>query len=104
LKVSFQEGRPIDHGHQRFLRGERFAGRHTYSPDDTGQWTREQIKVVLCNPTYAGIYPFLALVSDEAWVRSAALLISEEGSEQFLVNLLFVLREVFGNINSRTEA
>ena len=66
--------------------------------DDAAEWTPEQIRGILCNPIYAGISPFPALVSDEAWVQSAALLISQEGSEQFLVNLLFVLREVFGNL------
>ena len=68
--------------------------------DDTGEWTPEQIMGVRCNPIYAGISPFPKLVSDEAWVKSAAILISEEGSEQFLVNLLFVLREVFENLNA----
>jgi hypothetical protein len=32
-------------------------------------------------------------VEDEAWVRACAKLIEEEGTEQFLVNLLHVLRE-----------
>jgi hypothetical protein len=67
---------------------------------DAGEWTPEQIRGIVCNPIYASISPFPALVSDEAWVKSAALLISQEGSEQFLVNLLFVLREVFGNLNA----
>lgn len=58
--------------------------------DDTGEWTPEQIRGILCDPIYAGISPFPASVSDDVWVRSAALLISEEGSEQFLVNPLFV--------------
>jgi hypothetical protein len=68
--------------------------------DDTGEWTPEQVRGTLCNPIYAGIGPFPALVPDDAWVRSAALLISKEGSEQFLVNLLFVLRQVFGNVDA----
>ena len=68
--------------------------------DDTGEWTPEQVRGVLCNPIYAGIGSFPALVPDDAWVRSASLLISKEGSEQFLVNLLFVLREVFGRLDA----
>ncbi len=66
--------------------------------DDTGEWTPQQIRGILCNPIYAGIRPFPALVSDEVWVKSAALLIFKEGAEQFLVNLLHVLREDFGNL------
>jgi hypothetical protein len=37
------------------------------------------------------------LVQDDAWVRAGAKLIEEEGAEQFLVNLLHVLRECFGD-------
>jgi hypothetical protein len=32
---------------------------------------------------------------DAVWVRACAKLIEEEGPEQFLVNLLYVLRECF---------
>jgi len=45
--------------------------------DDAGEWTPEQIRGILCNPIYAGISPFPSLVSDEAWVKSAALLKKE---------------------------
>jgi len=38
---------------------------------------------------------FPRLVEDEAWVRACAKLIEEEGADQFLVNLLSVLRECF---------
>ena len=51
------------------------------------------IKGILVNPIYTGVGPFPRLVEDEAWVRACAKLIEEEGKEQFLVNLLFVLRE-----------
>jgi hypothetical protein len=67
--------------------------------DDPGEWTSDQVRGILCNPVYAGIGPFPALVSDHVWVKSAALIISQEGAEQFLVNILFVLREVFGSAN-----
>ncbi len=53
----------------------------------------EAIKGILVNPIYTGVGPFPRLVEDEAWVRACAKLIEEEGPEQFLVNLLFVLRE-----------
>ena len=68
--------------------------------EDTGEWTPEQIRGIICNPIYAGVGPFPALVSDDVWVRSAAVLISAEGPQQFLVNLLFVLRAVFGNLKN----
>ena len=55
--------------------------------------TPEAIKGILVNPIYTGIGPFPRLVEDEAWVRACGKLIEQEGSEQFLINLLFVLRE-----------
>lgn len=67
--------------------------------EETGDWTEEQIRGVICNPIYAGINPFPPLVSDETWVRTAALMISKEGAEQFLVNVLFALRASFENIS-----
>ena len=55
----------------------------------------EAVKGILVNPIYAGVGPFPRLVEDAAWVRACAKLIEEEGADQFLVNLLFVLRECF---------
>jgi hypothetical protein len=53
----------------------------------------EAIRGMLINPIYTGIGPFPRLVEDEAWVRACAKLIEEDGAEQFLVNLLYILRE-----------
>ena len=55
----------------------------------------EAVRGVLVNPIYTGIGPFPQLVEDAAWVRACAKLIEEEGADQFLVNLLYVLRECF---------
>jgi len=68
--------------------------------EDTGEWTPAQTRGIICNPIYAGVGPFPTLVSDDVWLRSAAVLISAEGPQQFLVNLLFVLRAVFGNVKN----
>src|SRR2546423_14929466 len=53
----------------------------------------EAIKGILVNPIYTGVGPFPRLVEDGIWVRACAKLIQEEGTDQFLVNLLYVLRE-----------
>src|SRR5271166_6657957 len=53
----------------------------------------EAIKGILVNPIYTGVGPFPRLVEDETWVRACAKLIEQEGAQQFLVNLLYVLRE-----------
>lgn len=47
---------------------------------------------MLSNPVYVGVPPYHRIVSDEAWVRAAVELIKEEGTEQFLVNMLHMLR------------
>jgi hypothetical protein len=44
----------------------------------------------------AVVGPYPALVDDETWVRAAAQMIKKEGFEQFLVNLLYVLRHSLG--------
>lgn len=62
---------------------------------DNTEWTEEQIRGVICNPIYAGIGPFPSYVSDEEWIKCATIQISNEGAEQFLVNLLYELRECF---------
>lgn len=57
--------------------------------------TLEAIRGILVNPIYTGIGPFPRLVQDETWVNAGTKLIEEEGARQFLVNLLYVLRECF---------
>lgn len=47
---------------------------------------------MLSNPVYVGVPPYNRVVSDEAWIRAAVKLIEEDGPEQFLVNLLYMLR------------
>ena len=59
------------------------------------QLSPEAVKGILVNPIYTGVGPFPRLVEDAAWVRACARLIEQEGAEQFLVNLLHVLRECF---------
>ena len=65
------------------------------SAGQTDDFTPAEIRGMVCNPVYAGFGPFPALVSDEQWVATAKTAIKEEGTEQFLVNLLHVLRETF---------
>ena len=57
------------------------------------QLSPEAVKGILVNPIYTGLGLFPRLVEDAAWVRACARLIEEEGADQFLVNLLHVLRK-----------
>jgi hypothetical protein len=65
------------------------------SPDQMGNMAPADIRGMICNPVYAGLGPFPQMVSDEEWVAAAAMFIKKEGTEQFLVNLLHVLRQTF---------
>jgi len=47
---------------------------------------------IMSNPVYTGIPPYPRAISDETWIRAAAELIKQEGPEQFLVNMLYMLR------------
>lgn len=49
----------------------------------------------MCNPVYTGMGPFPQTVADPVWVEGALTFIENEGAEQFLVNLLYVLRQTF---------
>ncbi|HLE60059.1 MAG TPA: hypothetical protein VI700_00840 [Thermoanaerobaculaceae bacterium] len=45
--------------------------------------------------------PFPRMVPDDMWIGSAAKLIRAEGPEQFLVNMLYVLRRSFEALDAR---
>ena len=61
------------------------------------EMTPEAVKGLLLNPVYAGVGPYPPLVEEKQWVRACEKIIEEDGAEQFLVNLLYVLRECFGD-------
>jgi hypothetical protein len=60
--------------------------------DRPSRWRPETVRGIICNPLYAGIAPYNGAVEDVMWVRAAAKAIAEDGAEQFLVNLLTILR------------
>jgi len=63
------------------------------SPSGDGDVTPEQVRALFCNPLFTGIAHFPKVVDDETWVRAAMQAIREHGAEQWLVNMLYVLRE-----------
>ncbi len=63
--------------------------------------SEENIRGLICNPIYAGVGPFPRMVPDEVWIGAAAKLIREDGPEQFLVNMLHVLRRSFEALDAR---
>lgn len=55
--------------------------------------TSEELKrTLLGNPMITGVATFPRFMSDADWVRGAAHLMREDGIEQFLVNMLYLMR------------
>lgn len=75
-----------------------FVTAHTPSGAEApGEFTAEDLRGILTNPTDAGLGPSPPIIEDEVSIAAAARLIREQGPEQFLVNLLAVLREALGS-------
>ena len=71
---------------------------------EDGEMTAEKVRALFCNPLFAGISPnFPKLIDDETWVRAAAQAIREHGSEQWLVNMIYVLREFLGTGDAKPD-
>jgi hypothetical protein len=66
------------------------------SGDDPAKFGIPGVKGMTMNPIYAGVAPFPQMVEDALWVGAARRLLEEDGPDQFLVNLLYVLRRSFG--------
>lgn len=64
--------------------------------NDESQYTVEDIRGIITNPVYAGVREYPRIISDELWVRTNVKMLKEVGTEQHLVNLLYVLRRTFG--------
>ena len=65
--------------------------------EDVTKITKEALIGILCNPVYTGVEGFLQITEDDLWVRSAVKLVKEIGVEQFLVNMLFMLKKTFNS-------
>ncbi len=71
---------------------------------EDSEMTAKKVRALFCNPIYAGgIGSFPALVDDETWIRAAAQAIREHGPEQWLVNMLYVLRQTLGSETPRSK-
>lgn len=54
-----------------------------------------QVRWLCTNPVFAGIWQefYPGLVSEEIWIEANAAAIRQEGAQQWLTNLLAILRE-----------
>jgi hypothetical protein len=67
----------------------------TVRPPSGSQWETSDVRGALCNPAYVGIGPFKEIVPEDIWLRAAEKQIAAEGAEQFLVNMVFMLKASF---------
>ncbi len=59
-------------------------------PDNNAEgWTEDEVRRVICNP----LHVLDGTVTEEQFVDAAKRLVQEEGLEQYLVNVLQILRE-----------
>lgn len=70
-------------------------------PNINSSYDEEEVAIrgMFCNPIYAGVGPYPAIVDDVTWVRAAARAIEEDGVEQWLVNMLNSLRGSIGEVS-----
>lgn len=74
-----------------------------YASSNNQNLDEKELKGMFCNPIYAGIPPYPAIMTDEDWVKVALKEIEEDGAEQFLVNMLYVLRMSMLAANPETQ-
>ncbi len=55
-----------------------------------------ELKSLAINPIFAGIGSHPRTVTDAQWVAAAKTILTEDGPDQFLVNMLYVLRRTLG--------
>ena len=65
---------------------------------DSADFTEAGIKGIAMNPAYAGFGEFPPMVSEKQWVASCKTIMEQDTPEQFLVNLLFLLRSMLGYV------
>lgn len=68
------------------------------SGDDPAKFGAAGVKGIAMNPIYAGVGEYPRAISDDQWVAAARSILAEDGPDQFLVNLLYLLRRTFGCI------
>jgi hypothetical protein len=72
----------------------------TVNPEENAEgWTEADIRRVICNPLHA----LNGTVTDSTWIGAAKKLIETEGLDQFLVNMLRVLRDEFIEVEEEND-
>ena len=70
----------------------------TVRPATGSSWEASGVRAVLCNPVNVGLGPFKQIVPEDLWLKGAEKQVAEHGAEQFLVNVLFMLKDSFKRV------
>ena len=63
---------------------------------DIAEWTPESVVALICNPIYAGVPPYPAIVDQEKWIKVFCKAAENYSLELMLRILLDDLRQVYG--------
>ena len=74
---------------------ENLVPKPTVRPGTGSSWQASDVRAVLCNPVNVGLGPFKQAVPEDLWLKAAEKQVAEYGAEQYLVNVLFMLKESF---------
>ena len=74
-----------------------YPGDPDWQVDD---WNEQMVAGIVCNPVYAGIPPFPQMIDDETWIKAGVTMAREEGMRQYLVNLLYQLKNSIRSVSS----
>ncbi len=61
-------------------------------------WNKEMVGGILCNPVFAGIPPFEAVIDEQAWIAAGVKMVENVGLRQYLVNVLYQLRKSINSV------
>jgi hypothetical protein len=95
------EPQPLGNYPQRKFDGEVPLPSVAYKGDrDWNQdgWSQGMVGGVLCNPVYAGIPPFEAVVDEPTWIAAGVKMVEKVGVRQYLVNVLYQLKKSVNSV------
>jgi hypothetical protein len=95
------EPQPVGDYPQRKFDGEVPLPNVAYKGDrDWNQdgWSQGMVGGILCNPVYAGIPPFEAVVDEPTWIAAGVRMVGNIGLRQYLVNVLYQLKKSINSV------
>ena len=69
-------------------------------PGDRDWQDEQMVGGIICNPIYAGIPPFPAMVDDKTWIAAGIQMVEADGLRQYLVNVLYQLKKSMRAVSS----